>query len=181
MGLIAKITEISSGEITEVSADLGGNNIVTAEHVSSPGDDSQPLPTDYVALSAAAGTGRKTAVGYWDAKNAGIAGPGEKRIYSRNSAGEIQAEAYLKNDGSVELKNSRADITLDPSGKITIHSSNGEVEVNSDGPTGKVVVNSTNVYLGDELTAIGVVTAACSCAYTGALHPVASQHVKATL
>lgn len=97
------VSQVLSSEGLDVKTDRGSGDNVTAQHFSSPGDDSQPLPGDYCALSGATGTGRQTAVGYRDAKNSGSAAPGEKRIYARDETGAVVCEVWLKNDGTVNV------------------------------------------------------------------------------
>lgn len=100
MGIIAKVLSVVG---IDVKADRGSNDNVTAQHFSSPGDDSLALPGDYCALSGATGTGRQTAVGYRDGKNGGLAAPGEKRIYARDAGGAVVCEMWLKNDGTINI------------------------------------------------------------------------------
>lgn len=100
MGIIAKVLSVVG---IDVKADRGSNDNVTAQHFSSPGDDSLALPGDYCALSGATGTGRQTAVGYRDGKNEGLAAPGEKRIYARDADGAVVCEMWLKKDGTINI------------------------------------------------------------------------------
>lgn len=100
MGIIAKVLSVVG---IDVKADRGSNDNVTAQHFSSPGDDSLALPGDYCALSGATGTGRQTAVGYRDGKNEGLAAPGEKRIYARDAGGDVVCEMWLKKDGTINI------------------------------------------------------------------------------
>lgn len=77
-------------------------------------------------------------------------------------------------------------------GEVCIYSKEGdtitlkkghEIEIKA-GPAGKVIVNAGSIFLGSELLATaggGVVTVMCSCSYTGAVHPMGSQSVKAAL
>lgn len=108
------VSQVLSSEGADTKVDRGSGDNVTAQHFSAPGDDSQPLPGDYCALSGATGTGRQTAVGYRDAKNPGVAEPGEKRIYARSASGAIVCEVWLKNTGEISISSvaSGADVLI---------------------------------------------------------------------
>lgn len=111
-----------SAKLSDVKVDRGGGDNRTPEHFSSPGDDSFPLPGDFVALLPQHGTGRDSAVGYIDPKNTQTAAEGEKRIYSRNPAtGAAVAELHLKNDGSAVLSNASGILTLQVNGDFNIN------------------------------------------------------------
>lgn len=118
MGIVSEVLA-SDGKDTKV--DRGSGDNVTAQHFSAPGDDSRALPGDYCALSEAGGTGRQTAVGYRDAKNASVTSPGEKRIYARSSDGATKVEVWLKNSGEALISNDLGNITLLPSGDVSIN------------------------------------------------------------
>ena len=60
------------------------------------GDFSVPLPNDYVTLIEMQGTGNYIALG--NLNNITNVNNGEKKLYSRNSAGAVKASIYLKND-----------------------------------------------------------------------------------
>jgi hypothetical protein len=105
----------------------GGDNRVW-DHYADAGEDSVPLPDDYVQSVSTEGSGRASAVGYIDPKNEGKAAAGEKRIYARDAeTGETVAEIWLKADGSIEMS---------ASGGITINgvtiAGNGQIST----PTG---------------------------------------------
>ena len=117
MGLIARLLSFTSRRAT---LDPGGGENLTAEHFADPGDDSQPLSEDRCATTRTQPTGGQAAVGYRDSRNPGRAGPGEKRIYSRNLGGVQQAEIWLRNTGEIRASNAVGSITLAPSGAITI-------------------------------------------------------------
>ena len=69
----------------------------------SPGDDSRPLIADSVAYIEGNNTGSKTAVGFLDTKNPPVSGDGERRLYSRDLNGAIQALIFLKDNGIAEI------------------------------------------------------------------------------
>jgi hypothetical protein len=132
MGRIAEVLSIErTSDGTAIKVDPGGGANVTAQHFADAGDDSQPLPGDFTALEDSSGAGAEQVSGYHDPKNAGQAGPGEKRIYSRNADGAPVAEVWLKANGEVVIK------VLASSAPITIES------------TGPIVVKSPDVRLGD--------------------------------
>lgn len=106
---------------TAVVVDRGGGDNRTLEHFSPPGDDSHPLPDDYVTAVEQIGTGRDSAVGYLDPSNAQKAAPGDKRIYSRTPEGELAAEVWLKNDGTIAATNGAGHFTLQPDGVVNIN------------------------------------------------------------
>ena len=107
--------------VTDIKCDPGGGANVTAEHAQPAGDDSHPLPTDYAAVSSAAGTGRQTAVGYFDTANTPKTQPGEKRIYARDTAGALVVEVWLQNDGSCVVTNGAGTLLLQPDGEFNIN------------------------------------------------------------
>lgn len=126
MGRIARLLSFArvmrrGAVISDAKCDPGGGANVTAEHFAPPGDDSHPLPGDYVALIAASGNGRETAAGYLDTINAPVASPGEKRMYARDGGGASVVSLWLKADGSALLSNGGGYIELKASGDVHIN------------------------------------------------------------
>jgi len=126
MGRIAKVLSFFRSERhgTKVSGaivDPGGRPNVTGDHFSNVGDDSYPLPGDYVAIVADAGTGREMVVGYLDPQNGQKSGLGEKRIYARDTDGNAVVEAWLKNDGEAHIFNDSGYWKLLPSGAVEVN------------------------------------------------------------
>jgi hypothetical protein len=79
----------------------GRSNVQTAQEAGPYGDDSNPIK-DMVAVFADTSTkGKKVIIGYVN-KNQ-LAGVGEKRIFSTDADGELQAYIWLKNDGAILL------------------------------------------------------------------------------
>ncbi len=125
---MSRVAEVLASERTvdegahgvDVKCDPGGDTI-TAEHFSDPGDDSQPLRGDFVALSDSSGSGCEAAVGFADVKNQGKAKPGEKRIYARDASGAVKVELWLKGDGSLVIDNGSGQVELASSGDVTIN------------------------------------------------------------
>lgn len=103
MGFIAKILSTARDRFLSVKSDTGGGVNLTGPILGPPGDDSTPLPGDRAILVPVQGSGAIVCVGTADTKNQGETAPGEKRIYSRNSAGEIVAAVHMKADGSIGI------------------------------------------------------------------------------
>jgi len=109
MGRIAKVLDfaravVRGAHVSDVTGDPGGGGNVTARHFGPPGEDSQPLPGDYVATERAPGSGREQVTGYADTKNQPKAAGGEVRRYARDPAsGTIVGVLWLRNDGTVEV------------------------------------------------------------------------------
>lgn len=159
MGLIARILEYArvtrdgGAEVPEVVADPGAGANLTSEFLLPPGDDSQPLPGDYVALFPIQRTGGHVAAGVLDTENKGEAGPGEKRLYARDSNGAIVATVWLKSDGAVEVENSSGSVKLAPSGAVDLENSAGSISLGSGG-----AVSLGNAAGSIEISAAGTVT-----------------------
>ena len=143
MGLIARLLSFVRGErrgakLTDVKVDPGGGNLLTVEHFAAAGDDSSPLPDDYVAIVKIAREGAYVAVGYADVANTPKAQPGDKRIYARDpDTGAVVIDIWLKNDGSIVVENNTGSFSLAASGVFSV---NG-VTIDTDGnitTTGKV-------------------------------------------
>lgn len=127
MGLIAKLlsfartTTDEDAHVSDVKVDPGGGANVTAQHFGPPGDDAVPLPDDFVACVPSGGSGTEAAVGYIDPKNEPQAAAGEKRVYSRDSNGDVKAVVWLKNDGSLVIENGSGTIEMAAGGDVTIN------------------------------------------------------------
>ena len=126
MGLIALVKSftrvVRNGvRFSDVKVDPGGSANITGEHFADPGDDSHPLDSDYVAAMPVRRSGGAVAVGYADPINAPKSGPGEKRIYGRDSAGVAVNEVWLKADSSVIISNALGAIELKADGSVDIN------------------------------------------------------------
>jgi len=108
------------GHGVDVKCDPGGNPI-TAPHFADAGDDSQPLPGDFVALGDSSGSGGEHVSGFADVRNEGKAKPGEKRIYARDASGAVKIELWLRGDGSLVIDNGSGQVELAKSGDVTIN------------------------------------------------------------
>lgn len=89
---------------------------IMVQHFAPAGDDSQPLKDDFALLDE----DEDSAVGYADTRNAGVAGPGEKRIYARASDATVKVHLHLKSDGSAILTNENGQIELKTDGEFHV-------------------------------------------------------------
>jgi hypothetical protein len=149
MGLIAKVLSFArvtrhSAKFTEVKADPGAGAIVVAEQFAPSGDDSPPLVYDYMVIVPTTGSGRGAVVGYIDTENEGEAAAGERRMYSRDSGGNIKSVLWLKADGSVTVSNDTGSFELQAGGDIVL---NG-VTINTSGEINASKVSAPSVEAG---------------------------------
>ena len=138
MGLIALLRSFTrvtrkAANVSDVKLDPGGGPNLTGQHFAPPGDDSHPLPDDYVYAGATPQRGRVAVLGYVDPANTPKAQPGEKRIYARDSSGAVVVEVWLKNDGEATIFNDEGLMTLSPDGTITAQNGQGSVTLGADG------------------------------------------------
>jgi len=147
----------------DVKCDPDGGNIITAPHFADPGDDSAPLPGDYVALDDSSGSGGEHATGYADVRNAGKAGPGEKRLYARKADGAPVVEIWLHSDGSVVIENASAMFEMNADGSFKISGRD-------------VVINGVKFTAAGSIEAPGDVTAMTA----GPVSVTLASHVHAT-
>lgn len=106
MGRVAEVKQVESVEGGwEVTCDLGGDNVVTAEFFQSPGEDAPPIVGDSVWVGHGPGRGRWIAVGAADLLNDPEASPGDRRVYARNAeTGIATAVVWLKADGTIKIE-----------------------------------------------------------------------------
>lgn len=147
MGRIARIlsflqTERNGAKQSDVKVDRGGDDNRTAIHFTDPGDDSQPLTTDYVLVVNVGPTGSDAVAGYLDPVSAPKSSPGDKRIYARDSSGATVVELWLKNDGTAILSNDNGSLELTPGGGVKGTNSNGSFELEE---AGDFVVNGVTI------------------------------------
>lgn len=138
MGLITKVLSVvdvvrNGLTLSDIKGDPGAGANQTSEHYGPAGDDSKPLPGDYYISEKIPGSGRGVAVGYLDPTNAPESGPGEKRLYSRDSGGAVVAEVWLKNDGTITAENDSVAAELKPDGSAIIDNGIGSHEIAADG------------------------------------------------
>lgn len=126
-GLIAKLLSFTrvtknGAKVSDVKVDRSGGDNATPEHFSSPGDDSFPITTDYVALMPVGSGSRFVTVGYVDPINEPKGTEGDKRIYARDpSDGSVVAEVWLKSDGSITGENGNGSFALQADGKFVVN------------------------------------------------------------
>jgi hypothetical protein len=163
VGLIGRILSFvrasrNGAQVSDLKMDPGGGPNLTAEHFAPPGDDSFPLNTDYVYAGPTPQRGRFAAVGYIDPKNAPKARPGEKRTYSRDAAGAVVADHWLKSDGTVVAENAAGSTTLAPDGSFEAENGNGSVTLAADGSIlGQNAAGSFELQAGGDFVVNGVV------------------------
>lgn len=127
-------TTSNDAKVTDVEVDLGGGNVVTAQHFSAPGDDSHPLKTDYAATSEVPRSGSRIAHGYLDPINTGVAQEGDKRIYGRDqSDGSAVNQVWLKNDGSVLVSNDNGSVLVRTDGGTLTTTPSSTFDAKADG------------------------------------------------
>lgn len=167
MGRIARLISfvratVGDTKTSDVTVDRGGKDNRTPQHFSAPGDDSFPLPEDYVHLEGQAGTGRDSALGYLDPKNEQKATAGDKRIYARDPAtGDQVVEVWLKSDGTAEMRNDVGIFVIRPDGSMRGSNPNGSFELEVDGdfvvngvtikPNGNVIMPNSLLLNGKEI------------------------------
>lgn len=161
MGRVAALLEFVRAlrgdvKVSDVKVDRGGGDNRTYEHFADAGDDSFPLPADYVASIGQAGTGRESAVGYLDPLNEQKSLAGDKRIYARDPATGAQVvEVWLKSDGTAVTENANGSATLAPDGLITLTNANGSIVLQADGTVninGVTITKTGVVVIPDSLT-----------------------------
>jgi hypothetical protein len=126
-------TKRGTAQVSDVKSDPGGGANVTAQNFSAPGDDSHPLPGDYVALVNTPRAGVSAAVGYADPKDLQLAQRGEKRLYSRDADGNVIATIWIKNDGTIVLENDEVTAQAKPSGEFSVVNGGGYFKLLSSG------------------------------------------------
>lgn len=107
-----------------------GDELLTAEHLDSPGVDALPLPGDECMIEECEGVGATSVNAYADPKNVGKAEPGERRTYARDASGKVVIESWLKADGSGTLFNEKGKLTLLPDGSLSYNDGAFIVDVN---------------------------------------------------
>lgn len=127
IGFDRRVEEGAQVAFTKV--DAGGGDVEEAQHLDSPGEDTQPLPGDFCSFEALGKSGTKHATGYHDAKTEQKAGPGEHRTYARDSSGNTVVEMWLQS-GKLHIEVFKQDVPI---------------EIKTPGP---VVIDSPDVSIG---------------------------------
>ena len=123
----------NEANVSDVKIDQGGGDNITVEHFAPPGDDSFPLPDDYVLAVDVPRSGSKVAAGYVDPINTPKANEGDKRIYGRKADGTPVNEVWLKNDGSILVSNDNGSALLRPDGGSITTTPNSTFDAKADG------------------------------------------------
>lgn len=119
-----------------VLVDMGGGENKNLDFYSACGDDSPPLPGDFVAMLSQPGTGRFVATSYIDKNNQHQSNIGEKRIYARDIGNQqLVCQIYMQNDGTIQLTNSNGSVSIAQNGSVNINGvvidSSGNINLNN--------------------------------------------------
>ena len=101
------------------------------------------------------GRGFLISAAYHNQKIAPVAVHGERRLYSTNQAGTVaMAEVFLKQDGTILIKNATITITVNPSGLLEIET------------TGNTEITSLKTIINNDVDIIGALSASTIAAAT---------------
>jgi hypothetical protein len=126
-----------------------GGMQISGERYSSAGDDSAPLGLDYAVAVEVRRNGSSVVVGFADVVNEPTAAAGERRMYSRNSAGTPMAVIWLKADGSIDCRNANGYFKLESSGNFVVNGATIDTTGKITSPVG--VVSPSAVIGGKEI------------------------------
>ena len=113
-------TDRGGVKLSEVKLDPDGGSNITADHFSSPGDDSFPLSTDFAVTVNV--QGGEAAIAYADSINEKESTEGDVRKIGRDpSTGFSVNQVWLKSDGSVVISNNLGAIELKADGSVDIN------------------------------------------------------------
>ena len=144
----------------ETELDLGGkieggaSDTDDVDHFGPSGDDSPPLPDDSaVAVELDDDGEQSAAVAYSDGLTR-TALPGEKRFYARDTAGAVVSEIHMTRDGGVRIEKigGGPKVLVNADGSIELSNSAATVSVS---PTGAIKLSGTSVSL-QSGTSLGV-------------------------
>lgn len=136
--------------------DDGNPDLTTAELLLEPGVDALPLPGDEAAIIKSEGSGNTIAQAFADLINAGVAEPGEHRIYGRDAAGALACEVWCKADGTVAVKSIKAGSKIDLNGVLIDQQGNMTVPGEVTGMVGTTETPLPGVKLSTHLHGTGV-------------------------
>lgn len=128
MARIARVVAVDAegdGGIEVIRVDFGGGDVKTARYFQPSGDDSKPLPGDFVLLERSDGAGAWAVTGFADPDHDAKSSEGEKRLYSRDEDGNLMAEAWLRSDGTIILR------VLKAGSPVVVETNGGAVTVKS--------------------------------------------------
>ena len=127
MGRISRLLSFarsvrSGAKISQAKVEPGGGATVLLDHFAPPGDDSNPLPSDFVAAVTNSQTGGEVAVGYADTVNPKQTTSGEVRRAARSPLTRLEVIWWwLKSDGSAIIDNGNGSIELKSNGDISLN------------------------------------------------------------
>lgn len=133
IGVILNFIPSPDQTVDQVEVDLGGEDTLTVDYLMPAGEDSQPLPGDWVQLVKGKGTGKYSAVAYVDLSNPRDAAQGEKRMYARMPEGAVVSNIDMINNGRVQIRNENGTIVLFDTGQIDLQNANGFIRLLQDG------------------------------------------------
>lgn len=128
---------------SDVKINQSGGNTVTCEHFEDAGSDSFPLNSDYPIIMNIDRSGGSVVVGYLDPISEKKAQTGEKRIYARDSGGQVKCEVWLKNDGTILCDNDFGSWNLDLEGTSIFQNANATVTININGTISLINQNAS--------------------------------------
>jgi hypothetical protein len=101
-----------------------------------PSNEDFAPPNDMSTIDVPLGRDRGflTSVAYRNKKISPVAVAGESRKYSTNEAGDVvMAEVFLKQDGTILVKNANGSMELEPDGKIGLYRGSTFIRIGSAG------------------------------------------------
>ena len=106
-------TKAVIGHVQKVRIDEDGDRVVKYRNIGDnttenelalpPGIDSAPIPGMYLVAMDTYDRGYAKVIGMLPDEKYSVAQPGETRIYSIDTNGNVKAVVYLKGDGSIEV------------------------------------------------------------------------------
>jgi len=146
MGRIGKVIKSYIAKLSGSSTDAQHSSVEEfagdqrTVQIFGPCNEDFAPPENCKTLNIPLGRGRGflVSVAYHNQKIAPVAIHGERRLYSTNQAGDtIMTEVFLKQDGTLLIKNDNASIAITPAGAINIIST-GNTEITS----AKTIINN---------------------------------------
>lgn len=162
MGIIGKIIKsfiqktpglTAESQFSTVELEQGNNQDL---QVWGPSNEDFSPPSGIYALQKNVGRGNGFIItyAYHNSEIQPVALPGERRIYATTPTGEtVKSETFLRNDGTIIIKNDNASITVTPTGEVEIVSA-GNTEITS---TKTIINNDVEIY--GKLDVTGTITA----------------------
>jgi len=128
-----------------------GDDIQTIELMNQAGEECNPPNGSKISILNI-GRAFRVAVASND-KIAPVTTPGEKRVYSTGADGaEVVAQIHLHDDGTIEVKNAGATVTVTPAGAVQVVA-DGNTEITS----AQTIINN-NVVVNGNISATGSIS-----------------------